>query len=282
MTDAADSVVAALDAAADELYALTPDRFTAARNERAAASDPVVARSIKALRKPSVAAWAVNVLARAGRLDEALELAAALREAQDDLDAAELKALSAQRRTLVGALARQAVELARGEGVAVSAAARDEVEKTINAAVMDAGAAAAVKSGRLVRTLEPTGFDAVDVSDAVAGTTPAPAPRPSRDDLAERRARKAAEQAVREAERASSDADRELARVEAKAAKARERVDLLHERIDGLRAQLAQFEKDAAAAEKAADTVDEHRADAASRARAATTAAARARAALGD
>ncbi|WP_375386586.1 transposase [uncultured Microbacterium sp.] len=281
MRDAADTTAAdaaALDAAADELYALTPDRFTAARNERAAASDRAAAASIKALRKPSVAAWAVNLLARDGRLGEALDLAAALREAQDDLDAVELKTLSAQRRALVAALATQAVDLARAQDVTVSAAAREEVEKTINAAVMDAGAAAAVMTGRLVRTLEATGFDDVDVSGAVAGTTPVPTERPSRDDLAERRARKAAELAVREAERAASDAERALARAGARATKAHERADLLHERVDDLRGQLKRMLSDAEDADSEARRLDEERATAASAARAAASAVDRARA----
>src|SRR6187551_812202 len=141
------------DAIAVELYALPPEQFTAQRNARAAAERDLTAR-LKALRKPTVAAWAVSLLARDGQLGDALELAAALREAQDDLDAAELKGLSVQRRSLVAALSKQAVALAGERGVTVSAATRDDVDKTINAAVMDAGAAAAVMSGRLVRALE--------------------------------------------------------------------------------------------------------------------------------
>ena len=55
----------------------------------------------------AAAAWAVDLLARDGQLAEALELAGALREAQDDLDGAELARLSRQRRALVAALATQ-------------------------------------------------------------------------------------------------------------------------------------------------------------------------------
>ena len=187
--NAAAATVAQLDAIAVELYALPPEEFTDARNARAAASDRALAARVKALRKPTASAWAVDLLARDGQLAEALELAGALREAQDDLDAAELGRLSRQRRSLVSALATQAVDLARDRGVTVSAAARSDVEKTINAAVMDAAAAAAVMTARLVRPLEASGFDAVDVSDAVGGSLPGvpDAPPPSRDDLAERR-----------------------------------------------------------------------------------------------
>jgi hypothetical protein len=246
--------------------------------------DRTLAAQVKALRKPAASAWAVDLLAREGQLAEALELAAALREAQDDLDAAELGRLSRQRRALVTALATQAVDLAKERGVTISAPARADVEKTINAAVMDAAAAAAVMTARLVRPLEATGFDAVDVSDAVGGSLPGvpDAPAPTRDDLAERRARKAAERAVREAERAAGEADRELAKLDALLAKARERTDHVRERIDDLRTELARLEADGEKAERETERLDRERADAADRARAAERAADQARTSLPD
>ena len=270
-----------LDAIAVELYALPPAQFTAARNARAGASDRSLAALIKRLPKPGVAAWAVSLLAREGQLRDALELAAALREAQDDLDAAELNRLGAQRRSLVAALSKQAVALAGERGVTVSPATRDDVDKTINAAVMDAGAAAAVMTGRLVRPLEATGFEAVDLTDAVGGSAPdgtPPLPAPSRDDLAERRARKDAEKAVREAEQAASEAERTLARVDARLAKARERADHLHERLDDLRTEVERLEADAKKAEAEVDRIDDERAEAASVVRATQKQADRARA----
>ncbi|GAA1981751.1 transposase [Microbacterium pumilum] len=278
----ADDATDALDALAVELYALPPDEFTAARNARATA-DRALAGRLKALRKPTAAAWAVNLLAREGQLRDALDLAAALREAQDDLDAAELSRLSRQRRALVSALATQAVQLAKDRGVVVSAVAREDVEKTINAAVMDAAAAAAVMTARLTRPLEATGFDAVDVTDAVGGSLPGvlDAPAPTRDDLAERRARKAAERAAREAERAAGEAARELGKLDEKLAKARERTDLLRERIDGLRADLERLEGDAEKAGRETDRLEAEQADAASRSRAAAKHADAARSALG-
>ncbi|MGN6218784.1 MAG: transposase [Microbacterium sp.] len=273
---------AGLDEIAAELYALTPAEFTAARNARAAASDPALAKRVKALRKPSVAAWAVNLLARQGQLADAIELSAALREAQDDLDAAELSRLGAQRRQLVAALAKQAVGLASDAGVTLSAAARDEVEKTVNAAVMDAAAAAAVLTARLVTTLEAGDIDPAALADAVGGSLPGVVEPAHRDDLAERRARKAAEKAAREAERLANEAERELARVEARRAKAQERVDHVRERIDDLRRDLAALEADAAAAEQKLDTIEAERRDAASRARAAQEESDRARRALDE
>jgi len=280
--DAAATGDVELDEIAAELYALPPADFTAARNARAAASDPTLAKRVKTLRKPSVAAWAVNLLARDGQLADAVELSAALREAQDDLDAAELSRLGAQRRQLVAALAKQAVGLASDAGVTLSPAARDETEKTINAAVMDAAAAAAVLTARLVTTLEAGDIDPATLAEAVGGSLPGAVEQAPRDDLAERRARKAAEKAVREAERVANEAERELARVDARRAKAQERVDHVRERIDDLRRDLAALEADAAAAEQKLETAEREHADAAARARSAVQESERARRALDD
>ncbi|MCH6231959.1 transposase [Microbacterium sp. CFH 31415] len=269
-----------LDAIAAELYVLPPAEFTAARNARAGMADRSIAAQVKGLRKPTVAAWTVNLLARGGRLGEALELSAALREAQDDLDAAELSRLGRQRRALVAALATQAAGLAKDAGVAVSAAARDDVEKTINAAVMDAAAAAAVMTGRLVSPLEAGAFEEADLVDAVGGSLPGVAAPRQRDDLAERRARKAAEKAAREAERLANEAERELARIDAQRTKLQERVDHVSERIDDLRRDLERLEAEQAKAQAALGQVEEERGAAASRARSAAKDAERARDAL--
>lgn len=254
---------AELDAIAAELYALPPADFTAARNARAGASGGSLAKRVKTLRKPSVAAWAVNLLARDGQLGEALELSAALREAQDDLDAAEMSRLGRQRRQLVAALAKQAADLANDAGVDVGAAAREDVEKTINAAVMDAAAAAAVMTGRLVKPLEAGDIEPEALADAVGGSVPGVVTPPPRDDLAERRARRDAEKAAREAERLANEAERALARIEDRRTKAQERADHLAERIDDLRRDLARLEEEAAAADDKLDAIERERAEAA-------------------
>ncbi|MBW9122050.1 transposase [Microbacterium trichothecenolyticum] len=271
-----------LDALAAELYALPPAQFTAARNARAGLAAPALAKRLKALRKPTVSAWAVNLLARDGQLADAVELSAALREAQDDLDAAELSRLSRQRRQLVAALAKQAVGLAEEAGGTVSAAARDDVAATINAAVMDAAAAAAVLTARLVKPLEAGDIDPAALADAVGGSLPGAVAPPARDDLAERRARKAAEKAAREAERLANEAERELARVDARRAKAQERVDHVRERIDDLRRDLAALEADERAAVEKLDTIERERSEAAAKSRDAAQAAERAQRAVDE
>ncbi|ONI64538.1 transposase [Microbacterium sp. CSI-V] len=247
-----------LDEVAAELLALPPARFTAARNGRAEEIGGAVGRRIAKLRKPTLAAWAVNLLSRDGQLAEAVELAQALREAQDDADAVEMTRLGRQRRQLVAALARRAADLAAEAGTPLSAPMRDAVEKTVNAAIIDPHAAAMILTGRLVASVDLA--DDTDPSAAVAGSVPegaAVVETPTRDDLAQRRARKAAERAVREAERARADADRALAGATARETAAREKADRVRERLEGLRAEIARVEKDADAAHAAIDAAEE-------------------------
>ncbi|WP_295831605.1 transposase [uncultured Microbacterium sp.] len=271
---------ARLDEVAAELLALPPARFTAARNDRAAEGG-AVGRRIAKLRKPTVAAWAVNLLVRDGQLGEAVELSRALHEAQDDLDAAELGRLGRQRRQLVAALARRAGELAAEAGTPLSAAMSDAVEKTVNAAVVDETVAAAVLTGRLVSAIDLAEMGDATLAEAVAGSVPEPVPQPAapRDDLAARRARKAAERAVREAEGARADAERENAAAGRRVDAAAERSTRARERVEGLRADLARAEKEAAAADDALTQRRDERARAEKAVRAASEAVKRAEAA---
>ncbi|WP_396667084.1 transposase [Microbacterium sp. R86528] len=271
-----------LDDVAAELYALRPDQFTAERNARAQTAPRALARAIKGLRKPTVAAWAVNLLVGAGQLDEALALATALREAQDDLDAAELALLAPQRRALVAALARSAVNLAQQQGVSVSPAALADIEKTINAAVLDASAAAAVSTARLVTPLEAGG--AAPSVDSVGGSLPGTAPAASAvvDDLAERRARKAAEKAARDADRVANEAARALGQIGARRVEARQRADHVRERIDDLRADIAKREAEAGLIAKTIEELEHEYAAAAETALTSKRIADRARASLDD
>ncbi|WP_413450331.1 hypothetical protein AA0Y32_06645 [Georgenia phoenicis] len=169
-----------LVAAARELYAHAPAEFVAARNARAAqvrkAGDRELATSIKALPKASAAAWAVGAVAREHpeELDALGELGAELRVAQATAQPAELRALSKRRRELAGAATRTAARLAEEHGVVLSDAAREQVEVTWSAVVIDTAAERAVRSLLLVRPLEPGG----GLEDALAlpGVVDAEAP----------------------------------------------------------------------------------------------------------
>lgn len=159
---------------ASALYRLPLEGFVAARTAaaKAAAVDAGrdLADAVRALPKPSAAAWAVNMLAvhRPDSLGELEKLGAAMRGAQEDLDAGALRALSQERRQLLTRVMGTAREVAEQQGRKVSAAVAAEVEATLRAATVDESAAAAVRSGRLLRVLSADGVDRVDLRDAVA------------------------------------------------------------------------------------------------------------------
>ncbi|CAL9606531.1 hypothetical protein [Streptomyces sp. enrichment culture] len=156
-----------VDSVADELYGLRPAEFTALRERRAAeartAGDREAADRIRALRRPTLAAWASNLLVRA-RPDEARALVAlgdGLRQAHRDLDGARLRELGRQQHVLVAALAREAQRLTAEAGEKVGEAARAQVEATLHAALADPDSAEEWVAGRLAKALSaPVGFAA--------------------------------------------------------------------------------------------------------------------------
>jgi hypothetical protein len=210
--------VQGIDQVADELYALSPDDFRAARDERAAqardSGDKTLARAITALRRPAVSAWLVNLLAReqTAQMSELLALGESLRDAQEALDGARLRELSIQRRELVAAMVSEAKQLADRAGRTVSLQVEREVEATLQAALADPDAAVAVGAGQLASPLSYAGLgggEAVPLRPHPKreGAAPAPVKKQSaerktpgqRTSPADRAAREAAQQEAREA-----------------------------------------------------------------------------------
>lgn len=130
----------------DDLYGLPLEEFTGARNALAKERPEA-----KGLRKPTLAAWAVNQLARRHRreLDAFLEAAGALREAQ--LGGGDVRAATDVQREAL----RRLVQLA---GEYAGAGQIDRVRQTLQAAAVDEEAAARVRAATLERELEPAGF----------------------------------------------------------------------------------------------------------------------------
>jgi hypothetical protein len=172
-----------LDGVVDELYGVDPAAFTARRDALVAEArkegDRDRAAAIKALRRPSAAAHAVNLVARRrdDQIDRLVELGQRLRQAQEARSGDELRALGRQRQQVVAGLAHEARVESAAAGLNLSDAARREVEWTFEAALGDEAAAAAIRSRRLVRSLVRTGLDPVDLQGAVAGGGGAAAPR---------------------------------------------------------------------------------------------------------
>ena len=247
---------------ADGLYALPLGDFTPARDAlvKEHKADKELAARLKALKRPSLAAWVVNLLVRrdAGQVEQVLEVGAALREAQANLDGEELRALTRQRRQLTAAVTTRARGLAREDGVKVTQAVADQVEATLTAAMVDEGASRAVRSGLLVASLVATGLGDVDVAPALAapealGFTaaerePEPVGRPELhvvpDPEADAKARRAAEERLAAAT-SEDDAAREAAEAAAADVEQLQARSLqLQAEVDELRARIAQLEAD--------------------------------------
>lgn len=159
------------------LYAVGPDEFLATRRQLVqvakAAGASEAAAEIGRLRKPSVAAWAVNLVARAHpeRIAELVDVGTRMRLAQSHLDTATLSALRPSRDALVAAFTAAAHQEVAAAGRSLSSAGQQEVRDTVIAALASEDASAAVVSGQLTRSLSYSGFGEVDVSEAVARTS---------------------------------------------------------------------------------------------------------------
>jgi hypothetical protein len=155
----------------DELFGLPPEEFVAARDDLARSlrreGDAEAARQVKALRRPSLSAWAVNQLARGqgsglARLLAAGErLRAAHQAALAGEGAAELRVAAKAEREAVAGLVEDALALLREAGHPTTDATRDRVAATLHAAGASQEAADLVRDGRLTTDLDPSGFGTV-------------------------------------------------------------------------------------------------------------------------
>jgi hypothetical protein len=257
----------------DELYSLTPAEFIAVRDERArqarAAGQRDVAAAIKKLGRPTASAWLVNQLARdlPDQMNHLFEVGEALHEAQRSLAGDRLRELSADRRRAVADLLPEASRLATQARQAASATVLGEVKATLEAAVADPEARAAVRSGRLTKALVYAGIGEVDLTAALAAVPESPGAdattqRPGRkaraaedahraaepaegDAAATERAVKAAEREASAAEAALEKADREAASLEEQRQFLRRRLDHLERELEHARAEDAQLSREA-------------------------------------
>lgn len=158
---------------ANALYALPLDEFIASRAaaaKEAAGGAEGLQAAVRALPKPSVAAWAVNMLAahQPDILAQLNELGGRMRAAQSALDAAGMRDLGRERRAMLASAVNAASSVASEHGRRISGAVATAVEETLRAVTADEGAAAAAMSGRLLQVLSADGVDTVDLDGAVA------------------------------------------------------------------------------------------------------------------
>ena len=223
-----------MDEITDRLYALPPEEFTRARNEAERelrkSGEREQADRVKALRKPTAVAAAVNQLVRGHRseVEAFLAAAAGLRDAQfagkGDLG----EAARAEQATL-----KKLVELGG-----------DSVRQTLQAAAVDDEVAQELLAARLEREPEPAGFGtllahaepakASSAAKAKSGSRRAPSPAKPDDSAARARLQEAKEMlraAKAEEQRAQrhwAQTQRELERAEAAVEKAQRELDDLH------------------------------------------------------
>jgi hypothetical protein len=185
-----------LDDVVDDLYGGPPAEFiprrTAAVKAAKADGDKELAAAVGELRKPTVAAWLVNLLVRddAALAGQIVALGEGLREAEKSLDGPALRELSTQRRQLVRSLVTRARRLAQPTGQKIGDPVAQELDATLTAALADPAAAAEILSGRLTAGREYAGFGSFsDPAPAAAPAPPKPPARPKPEKAAPARGR---------------------------------------------------------------------------------------------
>lgn len=220
-----------LDLVADEIYGLALKEFVTVRNQRAhEASDKDVAKAISDLRKPTVAAWAVNLLVR----DAPPELEQALGLSEAKLDVREL---GRRRKELLEALTYRTLELTGPLAEAVL----EQVRATIGAAMAEPSLADSVRAGRLTKALEYSGFGAAEVFAPVA---------PVGEDALARKRRERRERKLEEASAALDEADEALREAKTIEAGAQRSYDRAVEHLDEAKRQVRAATKVRTAAER--------------------------------
>ena len=215
----------------DDLYGLPLDRFIPERTALAKALRGDKRRddaaAVAALRKPSVAAWAVNQLVRTqgAATQELYEAGDELRAAQSDLlagegDARALRAANERERAAVDALIEAARGLLDADGHELSPAIVERVGETLHAAALDEQAREQVREGRLERELRHVGLgfgEPVFAGPPAAEKTkpatakPKPGKKPAGPKKESKQERAARDRAVRERAEEAKRAERERA-----------------------------------------------------------------------
>jgi hypothetical protein len=231
----------------DELYAVKPEEFTALRTKLAGAAkkrgEAAAAKRISAARRPTTAAWVVNLLV-GGNQDakhSLTDMGERLRAAHAAMDGAAIRELSAEQRSLVDELVRAAFD--RAEVTKPSATLREDVTSTLQAAVADPDVAD--RLGHLAKAEQWSGFGDFGATTAVSTTgrsskdrsKPTPTsqrsvPEQQRDEVRESAAEvEKAKAALAAAENAKDDVDSALSDRQTDLAIARLRRDEMRQRL---------------------------------------------------
>jgi len=256
--------------ALERLYAVSPKEFTRTRNSLVAelrkSRDADAALEIARLRRPSVALWAVNQLARHARgpLESFLTAVDRLRSTQLSDPRGAMEAMRAQRAQLE-TLVQRAGQALEEAGYSASGDTRRRIGDTLLGAAADRHHAQALAHGRLTAELHAPGFDAFTSAPRLRVLQGGAAHRdsaPARDDARARtreakavskarardakalaREQKAHERAARAEERREADERRRETEARRQQARARaEEIAALEREAAAAREQLAEVQ----------------------------------------
>lgn len=254
-----------LDDQIDQLYQLSLDNFTAARNALAKAAGGRAAE-IKALEKPNAAAWAVNQLFWRERLiyDELIEASQQLRAAYREQLAGkspDVRAAEAEHRAAV----KRATQTARGIVEADGSKASDQVMEAVRE-TLDI-LPSSDPPGRLTKPLKRTGFEALEGFTISAKPRPAPtkfearrttprvdqSPQEKQTNQAAEREREMTKERLRFAEATAREAEAALDRARRAAERAERTLERIQRELDEASKTAKDLQKEAAAAQTAYD-----------------------------
>jgi hypothetical protein len=243
--------------------------FTSTRNALAKelSADKQAAATIKSLKKPNLAAWALNQLARkhADKLDELFAVTNKLRSVQRRVlsggKASDLRKATDERNKVVGRLTKLAESILTKAGHGASSSTLGAIGDSLIAIASEDEGAELLRKGRLTRELEPSPF--VDVGGLTlvpsAGEDESEAEdegAPKRDAAAIQRARRQlaeAQDAAKRARDAHKKATVEAQRLAREATEAERRAKSAHEKADFAERAAEARRADAEAAENATD-----------------------------
>jgi hypothetical protein len=222
----------------DHLFTVPPERFVEEREKLArrlrSEGDKETAKEVKALRRPSLAVWTINRLAR-----EREDHVGALLDAADRLQHGKADAAEEVRKAL-GRLVHDAEQLLEEEDRRATDSTLRTVASTLQAA---AGADRdALRQGRLTEELEPGGFEAMA---GLAGSAPPQRPQQKPKEQPKRRDTRRIEEALaavkharereRELRREADDAERAARRAHEAADRAAKELERAEQRLRAAR-----------------------------------------------
>jgi len=222
----------------DRLYGLPREEFTGARNalvrELQNAGRKEEAEEVRALKKPSVSAWAVNQLARQQpqEVAELVKAGDALRKAQRDVLAGKKGADVREASRAQHELADLLVDAARQNLAGATQTTAQRISGTLRAASTDPVAAKLLRKGRLSEDVESIGFGPLlHVAPQRKGRS-----QPQRNRARERAAaqKKRKQEAVAEARKESVAARKAADKAAREAKRAQERAEAAERRAASL------------------------------------------------